>query len=131
LAFIGVVSPMTGLGLAPFSYLGLVFERGIVLTSAALYQVTFSRQQERIVAGLMASSFDDLAGRDRVRVYDRPHIERATLTRQFGSGYRLNLDLRGGTSSRLIVQSRRVEEIRRTLPILMGDAWTDDARLAA
>jgi hypothetical protein len=131
LAYIGVVSPMTGLGLAPFSYLGLVFDRGIVLTSAALYQVTFSRQQERIVAELLSSDFDELAGRERVRVYDRPHIERARLARQFASGYRLNLALGGGTAARLIVQSRRVDEIRRTLPVVMGDAWTDDARQAA
>jgi hypothetical protein len=31
----------------------------------------------------------------------------------------------------LIVQSRRVDEIRRSLPVVMGDAWTDDALRAA
>jgi hypothetical protein len=31
----------------------------------------------------------------------------------------------------LIVQARRVDEIRRTLPVVTGDAWTDDARQAA
>jgi hypothetical protein len=131
LGFVGVVSPMTSLGLAPFSYLGLVYPSGIVLTSAALYQVTFSRQQERIVADLLERTFDDVSRSERVRVYDRPHIEQATLTRQFATGCRLNLAIRGGAPARLIVQSNRVDEIRRLLPLLMGDAWTDETLVAA
>src|SRR5690606_8211487 len=53
--FIGVVSPMTSLGFAPFSYLGVVHPEGLALTSAAYYQVTVTRQQERIVERLLAT----------------------------------------------------------------------------
>jgi hypothetical protein len=129
--FIGVVSPMTTLGLAPFSYLGLVYPKGLVLSSAALYQVTFSRQQERIVEELMATSFDDLTGSGKAHVYDWAHIEEAELRRQFAVGYRIDFTMRGRSSTRLIVQQRRVEEIRRCLGALLDDRWVDETPMAA
>lgn len=123
--FIGVVSPMTTLGLAPFSYLGVVYREGLVLSSAALYQVTFTRQQERIVEDLMASPFDEMSARENVHVYPSAEIDGVELRRQFAAGYRLHLIRPNREITRLIVQGRRVDEIRRVLPLMAGDRWVD------
>lgn len=123
--FIGVVSPMTSLGFAPFSYLGLVHPEGLVLSSAAYYQVTFTRQQERIVEELLATPYDQLSRRRNVLLYPRHRIEGAELTRQFLVGYRLDLRMRGGRTTRLVLQQRRIDEVRHHLPTLVGDTWTD------
>lgn len=131
LGFIGVVSPMTNLGLAPFSYLGVVYREGLALSSAALYQVTFSRQQERIVDDLLEMPLAEARAWPKVRFYERNQIERAELCRQFATGYRLDLTMRGGTTTRLIVQARRLDDIRRWLPEVTGAAWSDATLEAA
>jgi hypothetical protein len=117
--------------LAPFSYLGVVGPEGLVLSSAALYQVTFSRQQQRIVDDLLATPHDELVARDDVRVYAWDDVERVELVRQFAVGYRLHLTMQDGSTTRLIVQQRRVDAIRRSLSAWLGDRWVDDTTAAA
>jgi hypothetical protein len=124
--FIGVVSPMNASGLAPFSYLGVAYRRGLVLASAAVYQISFGRQQQRMVERLLATPYATVTG-GQTRCYDTAAITRAVLRRQFGTGFRVVLGLAGGSETRLIVQQARVPEIRRVLADVVGERFSDES----
>ncbi len=93
--------------------------------------MTFSRQQERIVDDLLATPYEELAARRDVRVYLWDDVEQAELVRQFAVGHRLHLTRRDGSTTRLIVQPRRVDAIRRILSARLGDRWVDGTAAAA
>jgi hypothetical protein len=129
--FIGVLAPMSSLGFAPFAGLGLVYDEGLVLVSAAVYQISFSFQQKRIIERLLQMPYEEAARSDSARVYTRRQIVSARLERTLGLGNRLVLQLAGcdGSGPRevaLIAQRGDLDRIRRHLPALVGDAFDDD-----